>query len=444
MAGAAKRMLVGAVLGLSVCLPTCALDINRDPANNDYLLGRGIDLPVQVRRKAFTPGSRRANFTYAHGVSDVTVHEGTLTFTLVDDKATLGWGDYLGQQPVAEIEDMWQEENAVQLQVRQLAGPSQWTARLWRDGGRLEATTSVALEGTGWQRLDFKPLRCNGANPDGLELTIEGPKGARVELTQITLLQRAFEGYCRTEIVVPEGGIWRAVANVGSANYRNWFGRSEIVSELHINGQIVQRGCANHLYHTDAVDIASCLRPGRNCIAFYGRRIGAPPLLYLQARIIMETGSVVTVATGEEWRQHPQAGDGWDQPGFDDSAWKPAKRGSLPWLESRGAAQQVGIPAYSGRLVLRHPERQDLFYTDTSDVIAEVHVPAGLAAEEPTLSYAFGQADPGGNCRLIKEGTQARFSAREGSLVYRSDPAGSHRHFRAADEALRLRPDQLG
>lgn len=412
-------LLIGITLGVLICTACYALDINEDPQADDYLFARGMRFPVQEREKVFSPENDQANFTFFHGVENVAVEDGKLGFTLSQEKATLGWGNYLGQQPIAQIEDMWQQKMVVRLGLRQSLGPSQWTVRLWRDGQRQSQTAEATLEGGEWQELTFEPLGADGANPDGLEFTIEGEKGARIELEWLKLIQPTFEGYCRTEFVLPEGRIWRAVADVGSANDRNWYGVDEMASRLYINGQVVERRGAGHIYHTAPVDIGPYLTAGRNCAGFYGFRIGYWAFLYFQARIIMESGEVVMVGSGLDWKYSPQKAEGWDEPGFDDSAWVNVKGGTAPWATARDSARRLGIPAYSGRLVMKNPERRDLFYADAADVVVDVQIPPGLRETNPVLSYLFGKAEAEGKCTRVKEGSVSSFAEEGGSLVYR-------------------------
>ncbi|MFV2068147.1 MAG: hypothetical protein ACC645_14335 [Pirellulales bacterium] len=402
-----------------VCTACFALDVNQDPAPRDYLFGDAIGYPVQNREKVFRPDTKKANFTFFHGVENVTVERGRLVFTLAEKKATLGWGNHMGKQPVAEIEDMWQETNIVHLKLKQSAGPSKWTVRSWRDGERQAQTVEATIDGQDWQELEFKPLRSGGANPDGLEIAIEGEKGSRIELEWVKLIQPTSEGYWRTEFDLPEGKIWGAVANVGSANERHWFGASEMASRLYINGSVVKRRGAVQLYHTDAVDIASYLKPGRNCVGFYGFRISHSPFLYFQARIIMESGEVVTVKSGTDWNYSPREAEGWNEPGFDDSSWTNTRGGSGALITVRDMAWKLGIPAYSGRLVIKNPDRKDLFYADTTGVVVDVHVPHGLKSQHPSLDYAFGHAAADGSCKLVEQGSVSSFEQEGGSLVYR-------------------------
>lgn len=196
----------------------------RDSKANEYFFARGIACPLDKREKIFLPEVKKANFTFFKGMSEISVEDGKLTFTLSETEATLGWGNYMGTQPVAEIQNMGQQQIISKIKVKQSAGTSTWTARLWRDGKRLEGSADSALAAPNMEEMEFKPLRSDGANPDGLELTIKAEKETRFEIEWLKLIQPTFEGYVRSEFVVPPGKIWRAIANVGSANERHWMG----------------------------------------------------------------------------------------------------------------------------------------------------------------------------------------------------------------------------
>jgi len=400
--------------------PCRALDINEDPGPQDYFFAKGMGFPVQRREKVFPADENRANFTFFDGAEDARVRGGKLAFTLTASKATLGWGNYAGKQPVAEIHDMWQQTNIVRLRARQSDGPSRWTARLWRDGRALKESVSADLEGQDWEELEFRRLDAGGTNPDGLEFTVQGRKGTRFDIEWVKLVQPVAEGYCRAEFALPPGRVWRAIADVGYANERHWSGSRKICSRLHINGKVVERRASLWIGHTAPVDIAPFLRPGRNCVGFYGFRIGnSLHLLYFQAKIVMDSGAVVTVRSGRDWKFSPREAEGWSRPGFDDSGWGRVRGGPNPRLEVRDSADRSNIPAYAGRLLLKNPNRRDLFYTDTQDVVAEVHMPPGLGKRQPTLSYLLGRVLDAGTCELAKQGAVSSAAERGGSSVYR-------------------------
>ena len=307
----AWRQILPLILFCGVCL---ALDINDAPRPEDHFFAKGMGFPVQHRGKLFRASERQGNFTFFDGVESVTVQRGKLRFALTGPKATLGWGNYAGKQSVGEVQDMWQQTNIVQVKARQSAGKSTWSVRLWRDGqactdrgggkrpGEVEQAELVA--GT-WQEIEFDPLRSNGANPDGLEVVVEGGSGTQIEIEWVRLSQPVHTGVCRTEFVLPGGKVWRAVADVGSANERHWMGTDEMWSRLYINGEAVDRQRSVYLYHTAPVDIAPYLKSGRNCAGLHGFRINGRPMLYVQARIVMASGEVVTVTSGRDWKYSP-------------------------------------------------------------------------------------------------------------------------------------------
>ena len=408
-------------VGLCVLSCSClALDINDDPKPEEAFFAQAIGFPMQRKETVFRAGENRANFTFLAGVEGVGVRDGNLTFTLTDSKATLGWGNYAGKQPVAEIEDMWRQSNVIGLKLKQTGRQTKWTARLWGDGESERKTATATVAGDDWQEVAFKALE-TAVTPDGIEFTVEGDEGTRIELAWLKLSQdeKVYEGYCRAEFTVPAGKVWRAIAEVGGATERHWFNRLQIASRLYINGNVVERPSALSYVHTAATDIAPRLKPGRNCVGFYGFKTGWQPLLYFQARIIMESGEDVTVASGDEWRCNAQAAEGWCEPGFDDSAWTNVKKGMTLHAMARDMAGRSPVPAYNGRLVMEHPNRCDLFYSETEDVLLDVRVPAGLKRREPTLSYVFGKADAEGVCTMTEDGAVASYTERDGSLVYR-------------------------
>jgi len=412
-----KPLLV-TLAALCACSMARDADVTYDPPGREYLFGRSLALPPTPREKVFTPDEGRANFTFFSGAADLTVQGGRLRFSLADGTAILGWGNYLGRRAPTQVQDMWQQTQTVALLTQQSAAETQWSVRLWRDGKDAGVGASVKAEGDQEQEVRFKDLHCRGATPDGFELRIEGSKGEQVEIAWVKLIQPLHAGYCRAEFTLPEGRIWRAVANVGSANYRNWFSTDEMHSRLHINGREVPRRGALYLYHTEAVDISPYLKPGRNCVGLYGSRIFYGPFIYFQARVIMDSGEVISVATDRTWKTHPKAAEGWDDVGYDDSGWSPPTLGSAPALSARDCAGQLGIPAYSGPVVLRNPTRRDLFYPADAPVRVDVHVPPGLITKDPVVFYELGLADEEGNCAAVTEGTVKPPARGGGALIF--------------------------
>lgn len=413
------RRLIAGLLGCSaLCAGTvwaAAQDVTATSAVPAW--ARSFQLPHLVKEKLFKPDERQANFTFFDGVDKMRVENGVLKFTLKDKKATLGWGNYMGKQPVAEIADMWEEQNNIRLKVRQSAAASSWTARLWVNGGRMKDSLATnTLTGAGaWTNLEF---RLSGQpTPDGLEITLEGAPGDQIEIESLTLVQLRSEGYVRKEFTLPEGQIWRAVAEVCGAAELRWFGRNKIIHRLFINGQEVKRR-GGSLYTSAPVDIAPYLKPGKNAVAMYGYRVGGGgcwPCLAFQTRIVMATGAIIPVESDQSWKYAPEEKPGWNQVGFDDTTWKSTEKMlgyTPPWNGDPDILRSFGY------ILLKNPARKDLFYTDDADVSWEVRMPAGLKDKTPIVEYTFGQTDAEGKSLPVKSDSVTAFTEKDGSLVY--------------------------
>ncbi|MEV6636016.1 family 78 glycoside hydrolase catalytic domain [Actinoplanes sp. NPDC051470] len=102
---------------------------------------------------------------------------------------------------------------------------------------------------------------------------------------------------------------------------------------LYVNGREMSRSpAAADTWRTASVlDISSALRPGANTIAVEAVNTNAGPAGLL-AKLRVNGADLVTDAS---WKTADAAGPGWEQPGFDDSAWPGARvaaaYGSGPW-----------------------------------------------------------------------------------------------------------------
>lgn len=374
---------------------------------------RSIGLPPQNREKVFLAKDHKANFTFSSGVDNLTEAGGLLKFTLTTNKAILGWGNFLGKQPVADIADLWDHKDMPVLKVNLPNANSAWSMRFWGDGKRVAVPpVKVAPTNSGWMELAF-PSPLLGPVPDGLEFEVQGKAGETFELEWVKIIQPMCEGYCRKTLVLPEGKIWRAVADVGGPEDVMWCGDT-IKSILYINGQQVPRSSSGHLYHTTPVDIAPYLQPGKNVIGFYGYRVGGyNPLLYFQAKVTLASGETIAWQSDMSWKYSPKEEPGWNTAGYDDSTWTNVN------ASNSGLVTDYGLmPGDKGRLIVRDPKRKDLFYTEKTDVALEILVPEGLKAQTPVLEYILTKADADGNSTPVKEGTQPAFAAKDSSLVY--------------------------
>lgn len=404
--------------GLTVwALALTARALVPDPVFTNYYWGRPFDLPATPREMIFQAADKRANFTDFEGVENLVVQDGKIAFTLTTNKAVLGWGNYLDQQPIADRVDTWEKHNDIYLKVRQSGASSVWTVIYWADGKRMKINASDFLLSAVMTNSGPADLKFTGLVMDGFELQIAGNPGERIEIESVRLVQPLHEGYVRTEFTLPEGKIWRAVADVGYANHPIFDG---ISSELHINGQLVKRRGSRQPYGTAPVDIASYLKPGKNCIAFHGRRIlpgGASPFIYFQSRIVMASGQMLTVQTDKKsWKYSPKEEVGWNQPGLNDTAWKPATEGGF-----YGGIVGMEIPAHQGLVLLRNPLNKDLIYLETNAVVIETAIPAGLKDKVAELEYVFSSTDKEGKSTPVKEGRVTEFKTAGDSLVYRMD-----------------------
>jgi len=231
--------------------------------------------------------------------------------------------------------------------------------------------------------------------------------------------EQGYQGYARKEFTLPEGKVWKAVADVGSSTDRIWSGE-RMISALYLNGQLVERPhISGMLYGAAPVNIKDYLRPGTNCAGFYGFRLkGYPPYIYMQATIIMESGETIRVTTDGAWTYSPGKAAGWNEPGFDDSRWQPAQtRGHMFW-----PYQQNILPAHHGHIRLRNPARKDLFYTDDRDVVVDVLLPPGLADRGPRVEYILTRANQDGSIgEQVAADTISSADERDGSLALRID-----------------------
>ena len=374
--------------------------------------------------KVFRASENRANFTAFEGMRDVGLDGGVLMCHMAKPSAVLGWGNYKGAQQIEDVQSLWRERNILVLRVRQTAAESTWKLRYWVDGkpGR-PGPVEAMLKGTEWQDLEFPDPGLFVPNADGMELVVAAPEGTRFEIESVKVRQPLFEGYARMEFDLPEGRIWKAVADVGGANERVWMGKNIILSECYLNGELVEHDIPTGLYAATPVDIAPYLRPGRNCVAFHGSRVGYTPVVYIQATIIMESGEIVRVKTDGEWAISSSASPGWNTPGFSDDHWMP-----VGGMESAIWARHQHLPpVYAGRLDIRNPVKRDLFYRDDQPVRMEVRCPRGLAEAAAALEYRINRANRDGLLATVDAGQVDAFATEDNSIVYALD-LGNRRH----------------
>lgn len=137
--------------------------------------------------------------------------------------------------------------------------------------------------------------------------------------------------YFRREVVIPAGREIKAIRfqYTGDNECRGW-----------VNGRDI--GARNNYRSVKYNDLTRRLAPGTNIIALTGRNIGTnakPAGVVGLFTIEFKQGESMVVPTDEQWKVSREPAPGWNESGFDDSAWVPAKKlgpvGMAPWGQVR-------------------------------------------------------------------------------------------------------------
>src|ERR1019366_7931379 len=126
----------------------------------------------------------------------------------------------------------------------------------------------------------------------------------------------AGERYFRAAFTAPAGRqVKRAIAVVGADNR----------CEVYFNGEKVA-GASNAAMPQDH-DVTALLRSGENLIAALANhsRADTPAGLICAVKIEFESGEPLLYQSGNQWRAIAKVEDGWEKPGYLDSAWQAAK-----------------------------------------------------------------------------------------------------------------------
>ena len=106
--------------------------------------------------------------------------------------------------------------------------------------------------------------------------------------------------------------------------------------ECWVNGAPALKG--GSFKNTAAKDIATLLRPGKNVLAVLVNNVGEAPNpagLVGTLTVSFAGGAPLVVATDKQWKAHNLEAAQWQQPAFDDAAWKAANElgavGIQPW-----------------------------------------------------------------------------------------------------------------
>ncbi len=139
----------------------------------------------------------------------------------------------------------------------------------------------------------------------------------------------AGDRYFRAVFTVPAGRkVKRAIAIVG-ADQR---------CDAWVNGEKV--AVSSNAAMPEDHDITGLVRSGENVIAAQAAhpRAGTPAGLIGAVKIEFESGDPLLIQSDNRWRAIDKAEDGWEKPGYLDSAWQAAKElgeyGMAPWKEA--------------------------------------------------------------------------------------------------------------
>ncbi|MDP8217596.1 MAG: carbohydrate binding domain-containing protein, partial [Candidatus Theseobacter exili] len=404
------------------------------PKVRESFLGTPVSIEKQdsFLRVKFLASKNKAGFTKFSGVKDIKVKNGKLSFVLAKDKATLTWSNSEGKSPRFNL-IKYPLKISVNLSLKE-SEQCVWTVA-YRNP-TLNKTYGKSVEGIfskSTSILSFSPwvtsrreyfyssshniLPAGTGTEGSLEFVIKGKKGTRVEIDCVELSAPIYKVYTRYEFELPEGKIWRAVTDVNKGCC-GWFpacGKTSTRSCcLYVNGRKIDLPETNvwDRQRGYAIDIRSYLKPGRNCVGFYLDQFHQAPFLYFQSKIVMDSGKVIEVASGPEWRYSFNAGKGWSSPGFDDSEWEVSKK-------KIGRARDW-FPAYQGRLVLANPSGGELFYIEDKNTIIDVKIPVGLKHIKPVVSYKFGRCD-GDKIEDIQKGKIDTYRIDGNNLVFGLD-----------------------
>lgn len=232
------------------------------------------------------------------------------------------------------VELRWPQTVTLERLALRPAAPTKlqaWRAERW-DHGRwlpLGETTS--------EELDFAPVTASR-----VRATITQAAGLPVRLHGVEVLGRGWRDieslrpywtasyiwhdepgrkiqvgkprYFRARFTIP------ALAEVRSAFLQS---RANDFYEAYLNGHKVAAGNVD----IRAIAVKDALREGENVLAYEAEARSDPGwgLMELLGELTVNTASgVVSVASGGDWKSSASETDGWNLPGFDDSAWQNA------------------------------------------------------------------------------------------------------------------------
>lgn len=110
---------------------------------------------------------------------------------------------------------------------------------------------------------------------------------------------------------------------------------------IFVNGERI--AAADDWQNLVVIDI-DALRVGANAIAVHAKNTGGPAALALWLTWTDAAGAGHEVVTDKSWRCATAQADGWNAPGFDDTAWQPAEEmGQTPFACTLYGGQPRGF-----------------------------------------------------------------------------------------------------
>ena len=214
-----------------------------------------------------------------------------------------------------------------------------WQVRVWDNYGNSSGWSKPA-----WFETAFlNPSQFQGSwigDPDPLSLNsanwIWYPEGNPANLAPTATR------YFRREVDLP------ANQTLARANFLITADDQWVV---YVNGHEVGRSSGQTSSWTQAqqLDITKELHPGANTIALAATNAGGPGSWIGNLGLEYTDGTATSLVTDNTWKASQEAPQGWQNPGFDDSAWVPALNvdpyGSGPW----GTGVSVGSELLLGK-----------------------------------------------------------------------------------------------
>ena len=166
---------------------------------------------------------------------------------------------------------------------------------------------------------------------------------------------------------------------------------------LYVNGQPVGESepDPNAWSRAKRFDVAGLLVPGRNVVAVEAiNTVPGPAGLLVKLAVQLADGRQVVLVSDEPWKSLDQELPNWQQPGFDDKAWRAAHVvgafGIPPW--GRIAARRAREPAGAPMDETRRRVRQEIEAHKASALLGGVPVPRRLEEITPSADYRWPEA----------------------------------------------------